>query len=154
MATEPAAFGPTHNPVARGHTPGGSLDTLTIAGDTMTNPNRWQPLALAAVPLIVAAAVVALALLAAAWPRTALSLSGAALGATRAGPGVEVWRVQARARHDVFRRWIFLEVAPETVWSRGALGHFQRASAVILRLEVQFDASSAPGSARAPAPPE
>lgn len=95
-----------------------------------------------------------LALLAAAWPRTALSLSGAALGATRAGPGVEVWRVQARARHDVFRRWIFLEVAPEIAWSRGAAGHLQRASAVILRLEVQFDASSAPGSARAPAPPE
>jgi hypothetical protein len=86
-----------------------------------------------------------LALLTAAWPRTALSLSGAALGATRAGPGVEVWRVQARARHDVFRRWIFLEVAPESVWTRGARGHLRRVSAVIVRLEVQFDASSEPG---------
>lgn len=95
-----------------------------------------------------------LALLAATWPRTALSLSAAALGTTRAGPGVEVWRVQARARHDVLRRWIFLEVAPEAVWTRGAVGNLQRATAVIVRLEVQFDASSLPSSARAAAPRE
>ena len=95
-----------------------------------------------------------LALLAAAWPRTALSLSGAALGATRAGPGVEVWRIQARARHDIFRRWIFLEVDPEIVWSRGALGHLQRASAVILRLEVQFEGWSIPIPGRVRTPPE
>jgi hypothetical protein len=83
-----------------------------------------------------------LALLAAAWPRTALSLSGAALGATQAGPGVEVWRVEARARRDAYRGWIFVEIAPEAVWTRGAGGRRPRATAVILRLELQFDAST------------
>jgi hypothetical protein len=85
-----------------------------------------------------------LALLAAAWPRAALSVSVAALGASRAGPGAEAWRVQIRARHDVFRRWIFLELAPESVWTRSTQPRLHRASAVIIRLEVQFDASSGP----------
>jgi hypothetical protein len=83
-----------------------------------------------------------LALLAASWPRAALSVSGAALGATRTGPGVEVWRLQLRARHDVYRRWIFVEVDPECVWARTARGSHHRATAVIFRLEVQFEASS------------
>jgi hypothetical protein len=85
-----------------------------------------------------------LALLAAAWPRAALSVSVAALGATRAGPGAEAWRVQIRARHDVLRRWIFLELAPESVWSRSSQPHLHRANALIIRLEVQFDAASGP----------
>jgi hypothetical protein len=83
-----------------------------------------------------------LALLAAAWPRTALSLSGAALGASQVGPGVEVWRLQARARRDVYRKWVFLELVPEIAWTRVAGGHRQRASAVLLRLELQFDAAT------------
>jgi len=87
----------------------------------------------------------ALGLLAADWPRTALSVSGAALGATRAGPFVETWRLQLRARHDVFRRWIFLEVNPEVVWTRRPRGGRPRASAVMLVLEVQFAASDEPG---------
>lgn len=82
------------------------------------------------------------ALLTAAWPRTALSLSGAAFGATQVGPGVEVWRIQGRARHDVFRRWIFVEAAPEIAWTRIELGHRQRASAIILYLEILFDAAT------------
>jgi hypothetical protein len=83
-----------------------------------------------------------LAILAAAWPRTALSLSGAALGASQAGPGVEVWRLQARARREVYRKWVFLELAPEIAWTRVTQGHRQRASAVLLRLELQFDAAT------------
>jgi hypothetical protein len=83
-----------------------------------------------------------LALLAADWPRSAVSISAAALGATRVGPVVEVWRAQLRARHDIFRRWIFLEVNPEIVWTRLEGGHQRRVRAVILLLEVQFDASS------------
>ena len=90
-----------------------------------------------------------LALLAAAWPRVALSASVAALGATRAGPGADAWRVQVRARHDVLRRWIFLEVAPESVWTRSSEPNLHRANAVIIRLDIQFDASSGPGPAGA-----
>lgn len=85
-----------------------------------------------------------LALLAASWPRSALSASVTALGASRAGPGAEAWRLQVRARHDVFRRWIFLEVNPECVWSRAAGARLHRAAAAIVRLEVQFEASSDP----------
>jgi hypothetical protein len=81
------------------------------------------------------------AVLAAVWPRTALLTSAGALGASKAGPGVEVWRLQARARRDLFRRWLFLEIAPEMVWTRRAAGDFRRASAVIVRLEIQFEAA-------------
>ncbi len=91
-----------------------------------------------------------LGILAAAWPHTALSLSGAALGASQAGPWVEVWRIQARARRAVFRRWAFLELAPEIAWTRVAEGHRRRASAVLLRLELQFDASTSAPPPRDP----
>jgi hypothetical protein len=85
-----------------------------------------------------------LALLAADWPRTALSISTAALGRTRIGPSVEAYRVQVRARHDLFRRWVFVEVNPEVVWTRFPGGRRLRASAVMVVLEFQFASSTEP----------
>jgi hypothetical protein len=83
-----------------------------------------------------------LSLLAALGPRTALSLSGGALGSTRAGLVVEKWRAGARLRRDVVRRWIYLELEPEAEWTRPPGGGRRRLRAVVLRLEVQFDAST------------
>lgn len=91
-----------------------------------------------------------LALLAAVGQRTALFLGGGPAGATDVGPVVETWKVHARARRDVLRRWLFLEVEPGVAWTRPAGGGRQRERSVILRLDLQFDAASR--AARAPAP--
>jgi hypothetical protein len=93
-----------------------------------------------------------LALLAAVGQRTALFLGGAALGATDVGPVVEVWKVHARARRDVLRRWLFLELEPGVEWKRPPGGGRLRERSLILRLDVQFDAARAGRSGPGPAP--
>jgi hypothetical protein len=85
-----------------------------------------------------------LALLAAVGEATALFLGGGASGASRLGPVVELWRVHTRARRDVWRRWLFLEVEPAVQWLRPPGGGRQRERSVTLRLEVQFDAAARP----------
>jgi hypothetical protein len=85
-----------------------------------------------------------LSLLAAVGQRTALFLGGGPQGATRLGPSVEIWRVHARVRRDVLRRWLFLEVEPGVAWTRPPGGGRLRERSVILRLELQFDAALRP----------
>jgi hypothetical protein len=84
-----------------------------------------------------------LALLATAGERTALLLGGGPGGAARLGPSVEVWRIHARARRDVLRRWLFLELEPAVAFTRPAGGGPRhRDRSVILRLEAHFDAAT------------
>jgi hypothetical protein len=82
--------------------------------------------------------------------RTALALGGAVLGATAARPGPETWRFFVRARRDVLRRWLFLELEPEVEWSRPTAAGWQRLRAVILRMEVRFDAAARADAAAGP----
>jgi hypothetical protein len=94
-----------------------------------------------------------LSLLAAVSPRSAASLGAAALGASDAGAVVETWRLLARYRRDVLRRWIFVELEPEARWIRPAGGGRRRVLALTLRLELQFDGSTRAGlAARGPGP--
>lgn len=100
-----------------------------------------------------------LALLAAVGDRTALFLGAGPSGATRRGPYPETWRVHARVRRDVLRRWLYLEVEPGVTWTRPER-HWrvpphgvERERSVILRLEVQFDAAAQRPPAPAPGPP-
>jgi len=81
-------------------------------------------------------------LLAAAGERTALSVSAGALGATDLGLEVERYRLLARVRRDVVRRWIFLEVEPQVEWTHQRGDGFRRMRAIVLRLELQFDAAA------------
>jgi hypothetical protein len=72
-------------------------------------------------------------------------------GATRAPVTVDVYRFYLRLRRDFYRKWIFLELAPEYGWPWEKDVGRRGTWAVILRLEVQFQGNEA---RRAPAPGE
>ncbi|ACG73208.1 conserved hypothetical protein [Anaeromyxobacter sp. K] len=78
-------------------------------------------------------------------PRTAVSLAASVEGATDAPADVDRYRVYARLRRDLYRRWIFYELEPEVAWpweaERG--GRF-REYAITFRLEVQLQGSEPP----------
>lgn len=78
-------------------------------------------------------------------PRTAVSLAAGLDGATDAPADVDRYRVYARFRRDLFRRWIFYELEPEVAWpwqaERG--GRF-RELAITFRLEVQLQGNEPP----------
>lgn len=77
--------------------------------------------------------------LTATFGRSAFALAGGASGATEAGRLVEVWRVLTRARRDVWRRWLFLELEPQVTWTHRPGGGRARAPVVLLRLDVRLD---------------
>ena len=79
-----------------------------------------------------------LALLATLGRFTGLTLLGS--GSTRSKPElvVQTWRVAARLRTSLFRRWLFGEVEPEVAWPLEPTGR-SAVSAVFFRLEVQFE---------------
>ncbi len=78
--------------------------------------------------------------------RLGLYLAGAASGATRPVDQVDLYRVFARVRRDVWRRWLFLELEPEVLWPTAPPLGRHKEHAVTLRAEIAFDA-------RAPAAP-
>jgi len=86
--------------------------------------------------------------LTATFGRSAFSLLGGLGGATDAGRVVEVWRVLTRARRDVWRRWLFLELEPQVTWTRRPGGGRSRVEVVLLRLDVQFEQRPAVPSLR------
>jgi hypothetical protein len=92
-----------------------------------------------------------LALIAALRARIGAQLGFGVVGATRGPVGVEAYRYYLRLRRDVYRKWIFVEVAPEYGWpwtpERGRHGVW----ALALRLEVQFQGVEPP---RLPPPDE
>jgi len=76
--------------------------------------------------------------LVATFGRSAFALAGGCSGATDSGRVVEVWRVLTRARRDVWRRWLFLELEPQVTWTRRPGGGRVRDEVVLLRFDVQF----------------
>jgi hypothetical protein len=76
--------------------------------------------------------------------RTALYLGAGASGITRPAPDVILYRVFARVRRDVWRRWLFLELEPEVAWPLQPDGARPRRLALTLRVEVRFDGRPAP----------
>jgi hypothetical protein len=72
-------------------------------------------------------------------------------GATQAPVDVDVYRFYLRLRRDFYRKWIFLELAPEYGWPWEPVVGRRGTWAVVLRLEVQFQGNEA---RRAPAPDE
>lgn len=61
--------------------------------------------------------------------------------ATRSKPDlvVQTWRVAARLRTSLFRRWIYGEVEPEVAWPLRDSGARAAVPAVMFRLEIQFE---------------
>jgi hypothetical protein len=76
-------------------------------------------------------------------PTSALAFGMDGVGSSRAPVGFERYRAFARLRHDVLRRWIFLEVEPEAAWPwTPERGRYQ-ALGVTFRLEVQLEGAGA-----------
>ena len=76
-------------------------------------------------------------------PTIALALGSDAQGSSLSPVAFDKYRLYARLRHDVLRRWIFLEVEPEVGWPWARDRGRYRAYAVTLRLEVQFSGEGA-----------
>ncbi|HEY6105870.1 MAG TPA: hypothetical protein VIV59_07805 [Anaeromyxobacteraceae bacterium] len=84
--------------------------------------------------------------------RLAGALGGSMRGAERSPVAVEQYRVFARLRRDVLRRWLFAEIEPEVVWPAAPGGGYRTVLGVILRLEVLFVSESRAPEPAAPAP--
>jgi len=72
-------------------------------------------------------------------PRAAATLGVDAIWKHELRPQVERYRVRARFRRDVYRRWIFLELEPELYWPWSPVLGRHPVSAVTFRFEVQFN---------------
>ena len=81
-----------------------------------------------------------LALLAKLGSFSAITLLGSGSGLSKPEPVVKTWRVAARLRSTLFRRWIYGEVEPEVRWPLDAVGGRRPVPAVMFRLELQFEA--------------
>lgn len=79
-----------------------------------------------------------------AFTRTAaVALGTDAVGATRSRVAIDKYRLYTRLRHDVLRRWLFLELEPEVGWPWDPRRGRHQALAIALRLEVQFEGDGA-----------
>ncbi len=76
-------------------------------------------------------------------PTAAVALGGDAVGASRVPVAFDRYRVYSRFRHDVLRRWLFVEAEPEVAWPWTAERGRYRAFGVTFRLEVQFEGNPA-----------
>jgi len=79
----------------------------------------------------------------------AVALGTDAQGASRDPVTFQKYRIFTRLRHDLLRRWLFVEAEPELGWPWTAERGRYRAYAVIFRLEVQFEGEEAVAAAAA-----
>jgi hypothetical protein len=84
--------------------------------------------------------------------RTALAVGAGANGHTRPAPVADNERLFVRARRDLWRRWLFVELEPEVAWPLDPVRGRERVLAATLRVEVHFDGRSAPGGEEDPPP--
>jgi hypothetical protein len=80
-----------------------------------------------------------LALLATLSPRTGLTLLGSASGQSKPDLVLQTWRVAARLRTALYRRWVYGEIEPEVRWPLDADGDRRATPAVMFRVELQFE---------------
>jgi hypothetical protein len=76
-------------------------------------------------------------------PTFAVALGTDAVGDTLSPVAFERYRIYARLRHDVLRRWLFVEAQPEVDWPWTRQRGRYRELAVTFRLEVQFEGKGA-----------
>ena len=76
--------------------------------------------------------------------RAALWFAGSVASHTHPRTEVAAWRVYARARRDVWRRWLFLELEPEVAWPLDPVRGRIRVLALTVRAEVLFDGRYSP----------
>jgi hypothetical protein len=77
-------------------------------------------------------------------PTTALSSSASWQGATQPYPYVKIYRFAVKLRRDFWKKWLFFELEPEVTWLKDPGLRLRREEALILRLEVHFDATNVP----------
>jgi len=76
-------------------------------------------------------------------------IGGGSTGVTRPLAYVNLSRVFASHRRDLWRRWLFVEVEPDLEWQRDPLtGVRRRVAGIAFRTEVYFDATYTPAVAR------
>lgn len=80
-----------------------------------------------------------LALLATLGRTTGLTLLGSATSNSKPELVVQQWRVAAKLRASILRRWIYWELEPEVVWPHEDTKGRRVIPAVIFRLELQFE---------------
>jgi hypothetical protein len=86
-------------------------------------------------------------------PTVAVALGVDAQGSVRDPVTFQKYRAFTRLRHDVLRRWIFVEAEPEIGWPWTPERGRYRALAVTLRLELQFEGAGAAEAAAERRPP-
>jgi hypothetical protein len=86
-------------------------------------------------------------------PTVAVALGTDAQGSVRDPVLFQKYRVYGRLRHDVLRRWLFLEVEPEVGWPWTRQRGRYRAFAVLFRVEVQFEGAGAVEASAPDRPP-
>jgi hypothetical protein len=80
-----------------------------------------------------------LALLATLGPNTGLTVLGSGSGVSEPEPVVQTWRVAARLRTTLYRRWVYGEIEPEVRWPLDVEGDRRATPAVMFRIELQFE---------------
>jgi hypothetical protein len=73
---------------------------------------------------------------------TGLTLLGSASGKSKPDLVVQTYRVAARLRTSLYRKWLFAEVEPEVAWPLEPTGR-SAVPAVFLRIEIQFEQMAA-----------
>jgi len=76
--------------------------------------------------------------------RAGLWFAGAIASHTRPRTEVAAYRLYARARRDLWRRWIFVELEPEVAWPLDPVLGRIRVFAITVRAEVHFEGRSEP----------
>jgi hypothetical protein len=71
-------------------------------------------------------------------PKSAITFAGGVLGATRPAWNAENYRVLARYRRNVFRKWLFLEGEPDVHWPRKEGEDRKPVWGGTLRVEILF----------------
>ena len=71
-------------------------------------------------------------------PKSAITFAGGASGSTRPAWIAQDYRVLARYRRDVYRKWLFLEGGPDIHWPRKEDGSRKPVWGATLRVEILF----------------
>jgi len=82
--------------------------------------------------------------------RVAAALGGGASGRTRTAAEPLLYRIFARARRDLWRRWLFVELEPEMTWPLDPPRGRHQVVATTLRIEVHFEGAASEPEGESP----
>ena len=71
-------------------------------------------------------------------PKSAISLDTSMWGVNDPGWTIQNYRVGSLYRRNIYRPWLFFEIAPEVTWPKDDSGHRKPAYVLMSTLEIQF----------------